>query len=386
LGKHLFDVVCPEAAEEAEGKRIAEEEEQARRRAWFTMRDRGDGSHEGRFVLPDLQAHVLRAALEALLAPRNNHTKPTGSGAGRDAGAGNDAGARAGAGREAASAGAACPGEDSHERPDKGDPEDATRTDHGNADADADGDADGRGGDGGEGVPCRVPIPYLDPVTGDRVPYQSMLGRAFLELLEHLDPTGMPSHAGGPFTLVVTIGYQDLIDRLGTAILHTGDPHGPPEPDTTGGDEPSGGDPPGGGRTGADSGSKRPGSKRPGGRPRPGLRISAGQARRLACTAGIIPMVLGGDSMPLDLGREKRLFTRYQRIALAHTHHGCAAKGCDRSPDWVEIHHDNPWRSGGATDLDNAIPLCPTHHHMADHPETYALTELPNGKVAFTQR
>ena len=31
-----------------------------------------------------------------------------------------------------------------------------------------------------------------------------------------------------------------------------------------------------------------------------GHRISAAEARRLACNAAIIPMVLGGDSMPLD--------------------------------------------------------------------------------------
>ncbi|WP_366519831.1 hypothetical protein [Nocardioides sp.] len=38
-----------------------------------------------------------------------------------------------------------------------------------------------------------------------------------------------------------------------------------------------------------------------------GTRISAGQARRLACEAGIIPAVLGGKSEVLDLGRTRRL-------------------------------------------------------------------------------
>ena len=33
--------------------------------------------------------------------------------------------------------------------------------------------------------------------------------------------------------------------------------------------------------------------------------ITAAQARRLACTAKIIPAVLGGDSIPLDLGRAR---------------------------------------------------------------------------------
>ena len=38
--------------------------------------------------------------------------------------------------------------------------------------------------------------------------------------------------------------------------------------------------------------------------------------RRMACEAGIIPIVLGGDSQPLDVGRERRLATRAQRMAL----------------------------------------------------------------------
>ena len=39
-----------------------------------------------------------------------------------------------------------------------------------------------------------------------------------------------------------------------------------------------------------------------------GDRITASQARRLACTAKILPAVLGGNSLPLDLGRTRRLF------------------------------------------------------------------------------
>ena len=61
-----------------------------------------------------------------------------------------------------------------------------------------------------------------------------------------------------------------------------------------------------------------------------GERISAGAVRRLACRAGLIPMVLDGESVALDLGREQLLFDRYQRLALAQTYGGCATEGCDR--------------------------------------------------------
>ena len=48
-----------------------------------------------------------------------------------------------------------------------------------------------------------------------------------------------------------------------------------------------------------------------------GTRTSAGEVRRLACTAGILPAVLGGNSEVLDLGRTRRLFSAAQRKALA---------------------------------------------------------------------
>ena len=43
--------------------------------------------------------------------------------------------------------------------------------------------------------------------------------------------------------------------------------------------------------------------------------MTAGEARRLACTAGILPVVLGGKSEVLDLGRTRRLFSPAQRKA-----------------------------------------------------------------------
>ena len=97
-------------------------------------------------------------------------------------------------------------------------------------------------------------------------------------------------------------------------------------------------------------------------------------------------MVLDGDSVVLDMGREQRLFDRYQRLALAHTYGGCATEGCDRPPAWTEAHHKRPWWAGGNTDLEDGIPLCPPHHHMADHPEHWDMHTLPSGKVRFSRR
>lgn len=98
-----------------------------------------------------------------------------------------------------------------------------------------------------------------------------------------------------------------------------------------------------------------------------GTVISAGTARRLACTGGLVPLVLGGASHPLDLGRTARFFTEHQRTALAARYDTCAAQGCDRPYAWTELHHQHPWSRGGPTNLDQAVPLCGHHHRLIHH-------------------
>ncbi len=115
-----------------------------------------------------------------------------------------------------------------------------------------------------------------------------------------------------------------------------------------------------------------------------GQRISAGQARLLACEAGVIPAVLGSRSRVLDLGRRVRFHSDAQRLALSVQHAGCVAELCDRPPAWCEIHHRVPWSEGGATDL-TGVPLCARHHHHA-HDPGYEVTYLPTGKVSFHRR
>ena len=120
-----------------------------------------------------------------------------------------------------------------------------------------------------------------------------------------------------------------------------------------------------------------------------GHEISAGEARRLVCEAGIVPAVyrrvLGGPSVVLDLGRRTRLHTEAQRLALAIRDRGCTADGCERAPGWCHAHHDQPWSTGGSTSLDNGRLLC-GHHHRRAHDPRYAMTHLPTGKVAFHRR
>lgn len=117
--------------------------------------------------------------------------------------------------------------------------------------------------------------------------------------------------------------------------------------------------------------------------------ISAGEARRLACTSGLTPAVyaraLAGPSVILDQGRQSRLFTETQRRALTATHTHCAAGGCTRPIAWCEIHHRTPWAAGGTTDLANAIPLCGWHHRRT-HDHRYRTTHHPDGTVTIQAR
>jgi hypothetical protein len=161
-------------------------------------------------------------------------------------------------------------------------------------------------------------------------------GQAMCALLEHLDPTKLPVHGGDATTVVVTMTLDQLRGDLATAGVISSDD----------------------------------------------LRISAGEARRLACNASIVPAVLGGRSEILDLGRSRRLHSKAQRKALRLRDRRCRAKGCTVPATWCEAHHLKPWSLGGNTDLDDGVLLCAFHHHRA-HDPTYQLVRLPDGDLGL---
>lgn len=92
--------------------------------------------------------------------------------------------------------------------------------------------------------------------------------------------------------------------------------------------------------------------------------VNARTARKIACDADIIPVVLGGQGEILDLGRTQRLFTAKQRKALIARDQGCAFPTCTMPAHWTEAHHIQPWSHGGTTSTDNGILLCSHHHHL----------------------
>ena len=173
---------------------------------------------------------------------------------------------------------------------------------------------------------------------GDRIPVDRKRGQAFCSLLEAIDPKRLPAHGGDATTLIVTVSLDDLSMELGTAELGPAD------------------------------------------------KLTAGEVRRLACTAQIIPAVLDGKSEVLDLGRSSRLFKPAQRKAMIIRDRECRAEGCRIPAAWCEAHHwGRPWAKGGRTDLKDGVLLCNWHHHRA-HDHSYDSSRMPNGDVRFARR
>ena len=144
--------------------------------------------------------------------------------------------------------------------------------------------------------PDADPHPAAEPdgrlAPDDRMPYPRRLGQAFCALLEHLDPARLPHHGGDATTVIVTMTLEQLRADLAAAGILDGEEE---------------------------------------------TRLTAGEVRRLACTAQVLPAVLGGKSEILDLGRALRLFSPAQRKALRLRDRRCRAEGCTVPATWCEV-------------------------------------------------
>jgi hypothetical protein len=110
--------------------------------------------------------------------------------------------------------------------------------------------------------------------------------------------------------------------------------------------------------------------------------LSAAAARRLACAAGIVPAVLGGESEVLDLGRTRRAFSTAQKCVFRVRDRGCIAPGCDRAPAACDAHHQIEWTDSGPTDVANGALLCEFHHQQI-HRQGWRVVPAPNGFPAL---
>jgi hypothetical protein len=112
-----------------------------------------------------------------------------------------------------------------------------------------------------------------------------------------------------------------------------------------------------------------------------GQRISAATARRISCDAKVIPVVLGGDGEPLDVGRAQRTVPLGIRRALVARDRGCSFPGCDRPPGLCEAHHVIHWADLGESSIQNCCLLCSMHHQQV-HLQGWDIT-IQGGRVEF---
>jgi len=98
--------------------------------------------------------------------------------------------------------------------------------------------------------------------------------------------------------------------------------------------------------------------------------LTAATLRLMAVDAGILPAVMGGESLPMDWGRTRRLFTKAQRRALVERDGACIM--CLAPPSWCIVHHTTYWRDGGRTDLRDGALMC-TGCHVALHTDGWGI-------------
>jgi hypothetical protein len=165
--------------------------------------------------------------------------------------------------------------------------------------------------------------------------YRQRLGMGLAELCGHLPADKLPGKGGLGATLMVHLDYDTLLHGIKAATLSTG------------------------------------------------TRVSAAQARLMACNLGIIPQVFGGKSLPLDHGHEQRIFTKTQKQAMAERDGGCTFPQCDKPPEESEGHHwREPWSHGATTTLDDGVLICP-HHHRTIHHDDWQLRLGPTGHIQY---
>ncbi|MDX1880447.1 DUF222 domain-containing protein [Mycolicibacterium sp. 141076] len=93
--------------------------------------------------------------------------------------------------------------------------------------------------------------------------------------------------------------------------------------------------------------------------------ISTMTLERICCDTTVTTMIVDGEHVPLDMGREKRLFPAHLRKAL-YLRDQCCIK-CGAPPGRTHAHHIIHWTHHGETSLANGCLLCPACHANVHH-------------------
>jgi hypothetical protein len=111
----------------------------------------------------------------------------------------------------------------------------------------------------------------------------------------------------------------------------------------------------------------------------PNRPISFGTAIELAGRGELYAAIRKGTKRAqLVFGRNRRLASPLQRLALMALQPTCVWDGCNESATRCEVDHQTDFDSGGDTDIGNLRYLCPQHHQHR-HLEHVDVHEQPDG-------
>jgi hypothetical protein len=108
--------------------------------------------------------------------------------------------------------------------------------------------------------------------------------------------------------------------------------------------------------------------------------ISAKTVERLACDASITRIILGSDSMVIDVGRARRTISGPARKALNVRDRHCTWPECERPVTRCSGHHLEHWARGGTNEPDNLTLLCTRHHWMV-HEGNWQIIRDSDGRM-----
>lgn len=102
------------------------------------------------------------------------------------------------------------------------------------------------------------------------------------------------------------------------------------------------------------------------------------EVRSYIANATVRMHLLDKKGLTINVGRAQRFATDAQVLALLTAWgHQCAMPGCSHRR-FIEIHHIQEWEDGGATNMDNLIPLCSSCHSKISHGTAYIQAHGPD--------
>ncbi|MWA07631.1 DUF222 domain-containing protein [Actinomadura sp. LD22] len=115
-----------------------------------------------------------------------------------------------------------------------------------------------------------------------------------------------------------------------------------------------------------------------------GTPIPAAQARRIALTAGVSPLLLGRGNTPLYLGYRERFASAAQRQVLETLYPSCAVRGCEMPGTLCEVDHVHGWALGSPTDIDQLALTCGWHNRFKHtSPDQIHISKDPDGRYVY---